>query len=96
MTLLAIEDLRIDLVTGGTRHAALARIEIDAQILDLDQRIAHTRVLRDWGSRMSRRPSPSRLRPSTVRKIASPGKTESHGAVVIWSRASDSILPQLG
>jgi hypothetical protein len=25
-----------------------------------------------------------------------PGKTESHGAVVIWSRASDSMLPQLG
>ena len=48
----------------------------------------HARLLRDCGSRMSRRPSPSRLRPSTVRKIARPGNTDSHGAVVIWSRAS--------
>src|SRR4051812_45380824 len=72
-------------------------IEIDAQVLDFDQgRARHVRRLRDCGSRMSRRPSPSRLRPSTVRKMASPGKTESHGAVVIWSRASDSMLPQLG
>ena len=31
-----------------------------------------------------------------MKKIARPGKTESHGAVVIWSRASDSMLPQLG
>ena len=29
-------------------------------------------------------------------KIASPGKIEIQGAVVIWSRASDSMLPQLG
>src|SRR5439155_8035789 len=71
--------------------------EIDAQILDFDQRRArHVRRLRDCGSRMSRRPSPSRLRPSTVRKMARPGKIESHGAVLIWSRASDSMLPQLG
>ena len=45
---------------------------------------------------MSRKPSPSRLKPSTVKKIARPGNTDSHGAVVIWSRASDSMLPQLG
>ena len=36
------------------------------------------------------------LSPSTVKKMASPGNTESHGAVVIWSRASESMLPQLG
>jgi len=35
------------------------------------------------------------LRPAYL-KIATPGKIESHGAVVIWSRASDSMLPQLG
>ena len=39
------------------------------------------RLVCDCGSRMSRRPSPSRLRPSTVKKIARPGKTDSHGAV---------------
>ena len=29
-------------------------------------------------------------------KMASPGKIEIQGAVVIWSRASDSMEPQLG
>src|SRR5215212_7328848 len=72
-------------------------VEIDAQVLDFDQgRARHERRLRDCGSRTSRKPSPSRLRPSTVKKMARPGKIESHGAVVIWSRASDSMLPQLG
>ena len=84
--------------TPSTAATWLDRVvEIDAQILDFDQRSSrHMRRLRDCGSRMSRKPSPSRLRPSTVRKIARPGKIESHGAVVIWSRASDSMLPQLG
>ena len=50
----------------------------------------------DCGSRMSRSPSPRRLRPSTVKKMARPGNTDSHGAARIWSRASDSMLPQLG
>ena len=42
---------------------------------------AHARRVVDCGSRMSRRPSPSRLRPSTVKKMARPGNTDSHGAV---------------
>src|SRR4051812_10172746 len=79
------------------RNPPRCDMEIDAQVLDFDQRRGrHVRRLRDCGSRMSRRPSPSRLRPSTVRKMARPGNTESHGAVVIWSRASDNMLPQLG
>src|SRR5262249_13030590 len=79
----------------GGRDAASLRLDVDAQVFDLDQR-RHARVLRDWGSRMSRSPSPSRFKPSTVKKMANPGNTDSHGAVVIWSRASDSMLPQLG
>ena len=34
-----------------------------------------------WGSRISRRPSPSRLNPTAVIKIASPGKVTSHHCV---------------
>src|SRR6478609_5962529 len=71
--------------------------KIDPQILDFEKgRLGHARRLRDCGSRMSRRPSPRRFRPSTVMKMARPGKIEIHGAVVIWSRASDNMLPQLG
>src|SRR5262249_20687157 len=68
----------------------------DAQILDLEKRLGHARLVVDCGSRISRKPSPRRLRPSTVKKIASPGNTESQGAALIWSRASESMLPQLG
>ena len=68
----------------------------DAEVFDLQERCRHPRLVVDCGSRMSRRPSPRRLRPSTVRKMARPGNTESQGAVLIWSRASESMLPQLG
>ena len=34
-------------------------------------------------------------RPAVV-VIATPGKIDSHGTVLIWSRASESMLPQLG
>src|SRR6185437_1513754 len=70
--------------------------EGDVQAVDLEKGPGHERRVVDCGSRMSRRPSPSRLRPSTVRKIATPGKIDSHGTVLIWSRASESMLPQLG
>jgi hypothetical protein len=39
--------------------------------------------LRIRGSRASRRPSPTKLNPSTVIKIASPGKVVSQGAKAI-------------
>ena len=49
------------------------------------------------GSSASRRPSPIRLKESTVRKIARPGKTVSHQAPLCRSRwPSCSMLPQLG
>ena len=47
------------------------------QVLDLEQ--AH-RCRRDFGSRMSAMPSPSRFRPSTVMTIAMPGKIAIQGA----------------
>ena len=52
----------------------------DAQVVDFEQRCGHARLVCDCGSRMSRRPSPRRLRPSTVKKIARPGNTDSQGA----------------
>jgi len=35
----------------------------------------------DRGSRASRRPSPTKLKPATVKVISSPGKSATHGAV---------------
>src|SRR5262245_60985772 len=48
------------------------------------------------GSSASRRPSPKRLKPSTVKKMASPGKSESHG--LAWMNAMLALRshPQLG
>ena len=50
------------------------------RFFDLEQRRGAHRDRLSRGSTMSRRPSPSRLKPSTVRKIASPGKVENHQA----------------
>src|SRR6185295_15493634 len=48
------------------------------------------------GSSASRRPSPNRLNPSTVTKMARPGKSESHG--LAWMKATLALRsqPQLG
>src|SRR5437588_269379 len=58
------------------------------------------RVIRDVGhartSSASRKPSPMRLTASTVRPIASPGKSETHGATRSRSRPSATIAPQEG
>ena len=48
------------------------------------------------GSSTSRRPSPSRFRPSTVRRIVRPGKIETCGAVRRKSRALASMVPHSG
>ena len=48
------------------------------------------------GSRTSRSQSPSRLAPSTTSMIARAGKTLGGQAVVTSSRASATILPQVG
>src|SRR4026209_625961 len=48
------------------------------------------------GSRISRRASPRRLMPSTVTKRHRPGKSGSHHAVLMYIRASASMVPQVG
>src|SRR5690606_30905963 len=48
------------------------------------------------GSSASRIPSPTRLKPSTQRKIAIPGKVATQGAVVIRPRPALRIDPQEG
>ena len=69
----------------------------DGQVLNREQG-GHGayRARRRRGSSRSRKPSPRRLRPSTVRAMARPGKTASRGALNISVWASFSILPQLG
>src|SRR2546421_9677327 len=51
---------------------------------------------RCFGSSASRRPSPTRLNDSTTRKIASPGHSAIHGALVRKRCAEFSMLPQEG
>src|SRR5258707_14632236 len=53
-------------------------------------------VYRSRGSSASRRPSPTRLNDSTTRKIASPGHSAIHGALVRKRGAALSMLPQDG
>jgi hypothetical protein len=38
---------------------------------------------RNFGSKISRKPSPNKLIPKTVMKIAKPGKIVSHGALLM-------------
>lgn len=49
-----------------------------------------------FGSSASRNPSPNRLNASTVRKIATAGKSATCGAMTISARASLSIAPHSG
>src|SRR5215218_263061 len=76
------------------RHAFI-RPDRKAQVPDLENGRAHRERLRR-GSTMSRRPSPSRLKPSTVRKIARPGKVENHQASGRYWRLSEIASPQSG
>src|SRR5207249_1725698 len=48
------------------------------------------------GSRISRRPSPKRLKPSTASVMAPPGASASHGSSSMKLRASLSMLPHDG
>ena len=61
------------------RDCAVARGEFDCQIGHIEERLlrAHAQVLR-WGSTMSRRPSPSRLKVNTASINASPGNSATH------------------
>ena len=94
------------LAAAGFAHQPgdLARCQIqrdiaqEGDIRQRDRQVAkadHRRAL-SLGSSASRSPSPSRFRPSTVSRMARPGKTATWGARVIMVWASASIRPQLG
>ena len=75
------------------QRRATAPGEPHLQVADLEQRRAHRGS--SLGSRRSRRPSPSRFRPSTASVIARPGASASCGASNISVWASASSRPQL-
>ena len=56
-------------------HGAGAQVKADAQIFDVEKRLRH---LAAFGSRTSRRPSPSRLKPRLTTKMARPGMAATH------------------
>src|SRR5262249_7566751 len=57
---------------------------------------ARAQSCRSFGSSVSRSQSPSRLKASTTRRIASPGKKDTHQALVTKSRPSAIIEPHAG
>src|SRR5439155_4150244 len=69
---------------------AAAGPTVRAEVLD-DGRVRAHRLSR--GSSASRRPSPSRLKPSTVSDSAIPGAKMRYAAVKIWSLASPIMRP---
>ena len=71
-------------------------LNYDGEIEVGDGQQTHIRSTRMRGSSRSRRPSPMRLRPSTVRMIAPPGMSARWGAKLTMVCASASIRPQLG
>src|SRR5690606_26548675 len=79
---------------------ALRSVEADGQAFDLHHpfgiHASHRVHFSCLGSRASRRPSPSRLNPSTARKIADPGKIDIQGAWVMKFLAVFSIEPHDG
>src|SRR4029453_16180444 len=66
---------------------------VDQARADEDGRALHTL---SRGSSVSRSPSPSRLMPSTVTRMARPGKVASHHAVDRYTRPSASMPPHVG
>src|SRR2546422_1465151 len=86
--------VQVDGVRGPRELRGAQRAELVAQGAQ------PSRVVRDVGhartSSASRRPSPTRLTPSTVMPIASPGKSNTHGATRSRSRPSAIMAPQDG
>src|SRR5204863_8860415 len=75
-------------------NKATPRREGDVQVVQCQQRFSHVRMR---GSRMSRTPSPSRLKHSTVSMSARPGKATSHHLPVEMKRApSATMMPHSG
>src|SRR5205823_14738504 len=71
--------------------------DVRAEVADVDDG-GHDRAQswRNWGSSVSRSQSPSRLKASTTSRITSPGKNDTHHAMVITSRPSAIIEPHAG
>src|SRR5215831_5718990 len=70
-----------------------------AQIANFQQHVTHDGSLSQRfkrGSRASRKPSPSMLNASVVRKMASPGQMTIHGFVSIKTKFAFRSQPQLG
>src|SRR5690606_14391818 len=86
-------------VTHGFDHA-FGGVEAYCQALYLHDFVgihaSHRVHLSCLGSSASRNPSPNRLKPSTARKIADPGKMDIHGAWVMKFLAVFSIEPHDG
>ena len=62
-------------------HEAAARLETNAEVFDLEERVgAHYRP-RSLGSSASRSASPMRSKPITAMTMATPGKIARNGAV---------------
>src|SRR5262249_3145376 len=91
---LAAFDDQVDSVEHGGE--AVIGAEAERQILDVEQRAHLTLARRMRGSRMSRRPSPSRLKPITTRKMAMPGAVAYHQASGRNSRDSAIMRPHSG
>src|SRR5262249_19943330 len=85
----------VDSARGRERHdRAIAGVR-DAEKAILPPRLSrlHFRV---YGSNTSRSPSPTRLKASTDKSIATPGKIDSHGALSSTGAPSRIIFPQVG
>src|SRR5262249_25305869 len=76
---------------GQVPRAAVA----DVQALDLQQ-CRHRAIARFLGSSQSRRPSPTRVKPTTMIRMAMAGAATTHGEGFMKSRPVDSIRPSDG
>src|SRR5262249_14422842 len=92
---LTLADLDIDRAHG--RDRAAARRELDGEVLDVEQGdIGHGQVRRE-GSKMSRNPSPSRLKQNTAVIKAAPGKSAIHHSPDTMKAApSATMMPHSG
>src|SRR5262249_3551052 len=87
----------IDRAPGSVVAACGRRRKRDVEIFDLEQDHVGVSIQRfSLASRASRRPSPSRLKASTVTRIMTPGNVTTHQARDTNSRASASIVPHSG
>src|SRR6185295_8617086 len=81
-----------DTVDGA--HDAPARVDVGVQVADVEEHAAQS--CRRRGSSQSRSQSPNRLNASTTSMIAAPGTTESHHALAMCPRPSETIWPHEG